>query len=108
MLWAIVLEELNHDLLRNLFSLVIYLLIVGWSSAKWCTLLEVTDRFKSLINTINSRGPSADPCRTPWVISWEFESFPFTLVYCFLSVKCKDSVKPYLTLVFCQFDFGVS
>ena len=60
------------------------------SSAKWFTF-EVTDRFKSLINIINSRGPSTDPCRTPWVISWEFESFPVTLVYCFLSVRNERS-----------------
>ena len=56
------------------------------SSAKWCTLLDVTDKFKSLINIINSRSPSTDPCRTPWVIS-----FPVTLVYCFLSVRNERS-----------------
>ena len=61
------------------------------SSAKWCTLLDVIDRFKSLINIINSRSPRTNPCRTPWVISWEFESFPVTLVFCFLSVRNEQS-----------------
>ena len=61
------------------------------SSAKWWTLLDVTDRFKSLINVINSRGRSADPWWSRWVISWEFESFPVTLVYYFLSVRNERS-----------------
>ena len=61
------------------------------SSAKWCTSLEVTYRFKSLINIINSRGPSTDACGTPWVISWELEPFPVILVYCFLSVRNEQS-----------------
>ena len=62
------------------------------SSAKCCTLLDVSDRFKSLIDIINSKGRSKGPwpCGTPWihgVISWKFESFPVTLMYCFLSER---------------------
>ena len=44
------------------------------SSAKWCTLLDITDRYKSLINMINRRRSSTDPWGNPWVISWKFQS----------------------------------
>ena len=80
-------QVLSHDLLRNLFSLSIYLSIVGWYHLQNDVLYLMLLILKSLINIINSRGPSTDPCGTPWIISWEFKSFPVTLVYCFLSVR---------------------
>ena len=50
------LEVLNHNLLRNLIFSHLFI-----NSRLVNTLLDVTNKFKKLINVKNSRGPSTDP-----------------------------------------------
>ena len=66
------------------------------SSAKWCTLLDITDRYKSLINMINRRRSSTDPWGNPWVISWKFQS----CYTCVLVPVCYEWMKPITGITF--------
>ena len=55
------------------------------SSAYWCSLEFLTDLFKSFLKIIKSRGPSTEPCGTPWETIFLDNSFRSIEVYWTLS-----------------------
>ena len=52
------------------------------SSAKWCTVLDSTTIWTSLINKMKRRGPRTDPCGTPYFSSLLSDCVLLILVNC--------------------------
>ena len=61
--------------------------IILVSSAKWCTVLNSTTLWRSLINNMKRRGPRTDPCGTPYFNFLLSDWVLLILVDCILSLR---------------------